>query len=59
MKTTSAHVRILVLGVLGIQCLTGCDMSFQEAAEAGLFDFVAGTITDTLARLLPIADLLS
>jgi hypothetical protein len=46
---------MMLLCVAGLLLLTGCDISLQEAAQAGVFDFVAGTITDTLTALLPIA----
>ena len=56
MRKTRVHNWMVVLGVLGILSLTGCDLSVQEAAQAGVFDFVAGTITDSLSAALPIAD---
>ena len=56
MKRTGVHNWMVVLCVVGMLLLTGCDISLQEAAQAGIFDFVAGTITDTLTGLLPIAD---
>lgn len=56
MRRTDVRHWVAVLGGLGILSLTGCDMSLKEAAESGLFDFVAGTITDTLSSLVPIAD---
>jgi hypothetical protein len=37
-------------------CAVGCSMTFRDAVAAGAFDFVAGTVTDLLARLLPIAE---
>ena len=37
-------------------CAVGCSTTFQDAMLAGVFDFVAGTVTDLLTRLLPIAD---
>ena len=56
MRKTRVHNWMVVLGVLEILSLTGCDLSVQEAAQAGIFDFVAGTITDSLTAAVPIAD---
>lgn len=56
MKRIGVHNWTVVLCAMGMLLLTGCDISLQEAAQAGIFDFVAGTITDTLTGLLPIAD---
>lgn len=56
MRKIRVHNWMLALGALGILSLTGCSMSLKEAAEAGLFDFITGTITDTLTSLAPVAD---
>ena len=45
---------LLALG-LGLVLVTGCELNLEEAVSAGLFDFVAGTITDSLTALLPVA----
>jgi hypothetical protein len=34
--------------------LSGCDLSVEEAATAGVYDFVAGTVTEILMALLPL-----
>ena len=45
-----------VVGLLGLLCAFGCDANLQEAALAGLYDFVAGTVNETLATIMPISD---
>ncbi|MCG3138401.1 MAG: hypothetical protein HJJLKODD_02264 [Phycisphaerae bacterium] len=45
---------------IGFLLISGCTSSdFQDAATIGLFDFISGTITDSLTALLPVADALS
>ena len=56
MRRIRVHNWMIVLGGLGIMFVAGCDVSLREAATAGVFDFVAGTVADTLTGLMPIAD---
>jgi hypothetical protein len=57
MRKIRIHSWMLVLGALGILSMAGCHVSLPDAAEAGMFDFLAGTITDTLTQLIPLADM--
>ena len=56
MRRIGVHNWMVVLCGVGMLLLTGCNLSVQEAAQAGIFDFVAGTITDSLTAAVPIAD---
>ncbi len=40
-------------------CFAGsCATDFRDAAMTGVFDFTSGTVTDTLASVVPVSDLL-
>ena len=56
MRKRRVRQSMFVLGLLGLLCTFGCDANLQEAALAGLYDFVAGTVSDTLGTIMPIAD---
>ncbi|KPK49915.1 MAG: hypothetical protein AMK72_03340 [Planctomycetes bacterium SM23_25] len=56
MRRIRVHKWMVALCTVGMLSLTGCGISLQEAAQAGIFDFVAGTITETLSALVPLAD---
>ncbi len=56
MRKIRVHNWMLVLGALGILSLAGCDLVVREAATAGVFDFVAGTIAETLTQAVPLAE---
>ncbi len=55
MKAKILRRYIFVVGLLGVLGTLGCNLSIQEAARAGVFDFVAGTVGETLSALLPVA----
>lgn len=46
---------MFVVGLLGLLGTFGCDANLQEAALAGLYNFVSETVSDTLGALMPIA----
>jgi len=51
-----AWLRILG-GLWGLACfaaVTGCSVNLSEAFSAGIYDFVAGTVTETLSALNPV-----
>ena len=56
MRRTRIRHWLKVVGGLGLLGLAGCETHLQEAALAGLYDFVAGTVGDTLSTMMPIAD---
>ena len=47
---------MFVVGMLALLAAVGCDANLKEAALAGLYDFVSGTVNDTLGAVMPIAD---
>lgn len=51
-----AKWRWLITGTLLLPlCGAGCSTTFHDALVSGVFDFVAGTVTEVLSQLLPIA----
>ena len=56
MRKNRVRQSMCVVGLLGLLCAFGCDANLQEAALAGLYDFVAGTVNETLATIMPISD---
>ncbi len=58
MRKNLIRQSMFVVGLLGLLCTFGCDANLQEAALAGLYDFVSGTVSDTLGAVMPIADAL-
>ena len=50
---------VCVVGGLALLTTAGCDANLQEAALAGLFDFVSGTVADTLGAFFPVAEALA
>jgi hypothetical protein len=34
---------------------TGCALDMRDAVLSGVFDFVSGTVTETLVNLLPVS----
>ena len=58
MRKNLIRQSMFVVGLLGPLCTLGCDANRQEAALAGLYDFVSGTVSDTLGAVMPIADAL-
>jgi hypothetical protein len=53
---TARWTRLTAAALLLPLCATGCSATVRDALWAGAFDFVAGTVTELLFRLLPIAD---
>ena len=47
---------MFIVGLVGLLGTFGCDGNLQEAALAGLYDFVSGTVSDTLGAVISIAD---
>ena len=60
-------LRILRYRIVAAMCaagaliICGCDTStgLRDAAFGGLLDFVAGTMTDSLSALVPLADMIA
>ena len=49
----------MVLVGASLLILAGCNTTdFRDALQGGVFDFISGTVTNTLTALLPIADTL-
>ena len=56
MRKNLVRQSLFAVGLLGLLGAFGCDGNLQEAALVGLYDFVSGTVSDTLGAVMPIAD---
>ena len=55
--TSAAKWKYLLLCVGFLPLLdVGCSTTLRDAVTSGAFDFVAGSVTQLLEQLLPIAD---
>ena len=54
MRRNRVRQSMYVVGLLGLLGTLGCEANLQEAALAGLYDFVSGTVTDTLTQLMSV-----
>ncbi len=59
MKKLRCVMIALVLFAVLLLPNTGCALDMRDAVLAGVFDFVSGTVTETLVNLLPVSDTLS
>ena len=56
MRTTTKSLWLLIsTGLLPLIGL-GCSTELRDALAAGAFDFVSGSVTELLTRLLPVVD---
>jgi hypothetical protein len=53
------YVLVVVMLAMLISLTPGCELGLQDAARAGAYDFIAGTITDSLTALFPLAELIA
>lgn len=44
----------LLLGLLTLVASNGCSTELRDAAQAGLFDYVSGSVTELLGTLFPV-----